>query len=71
MIGVDTVLLTHVPWDRPGMKQWLMIGDSISDGVLGVLHDAGTNVTSHGIQVSHNPTNAANVWWGTYVLVQP
>jgi hypothetical protein len=36
--------------------------------VLGVLHDAGANISRHGIQVIHNPTNAANVWWGAHCL---
>jgi hypothetical protein len=46
-------------------KQWLMIGDSISDGCLG---PSKTLAASHDIQLEHNPTNAANVWWGAHCL---
>ena len=47
-------------------KQWLMIGDSISDGCFGGPLPSMANAS--GIQVVHNPTNAANVWWGSHCL---
>ena len=50
---------------NPKTKQWLMIGDSISDGCFpGVKALA----AAHGIEVFHNPSNAANVWWGAHCL---
>lgn len=49
----------------PGKKQWLMIGDSISYGCQG---PALKLAAAKGIQLVHNPTNAANVWWGARCL---
>jgi hypothetical protein len=48
-----------------GQAQWLMIGDSISYGCLGPAKAA---AAARGIEVTHNPTNAANVWWGAHCL---
>eukprot|EP01052_Picozoa_sp_SAG31_P027440 SAG31_NODE_2570_length_5460_cov_3.135236_3_plen_1561_part_00 len=49
----------------PGKKQWLMIGDSISDGCYGPAQQL---AAAHNLQITHNPTNAANVWWGAHCL---
>jgi len=46
---------------KPGMKQWLMVGDSISWGLYG---DAGKLAWEKGIQLIHTPGNSKNVWWG-------
>jgi hypothetical protein len=51
---------------KPGMKQWLMIGDSITGGCMA--NGMPKVSTSHGIQVIHSPGNAANVWWGAHCL---
>lgn len=73
-IGATECVCTPVPLSMcggnpppavPGKKQWLMIGDSISYGCLGPATDQAAAVN---IQVTHNPTNAANVWWGSHCL---
>eukprot|EP00039_Didymoeca_costata_P023766 m.8171 g.8171 ORF g.8171 m.8171 type:complete len:310 (+) comp3850_c0_seq2:113-1042(+) len=51
----------------PGLKQWLMIGDSISGGVNAYIR-AHVNLTEEGIQLQHVPVNAANVWFGLHCL---
>ena len=40
-------------------------GDSISDGCFG---PAKQLAAAHNVQLTHNPTNAANVWWGAHCL---
>ena len=53
-----------VPLD--GHKQWLMIGDSITGGCMS--NGLPAVAAGHGIQVTHSPGNAANVWWGAHCL---
>ena len=49
-----------------GQKQWLMIGDSITGGCMS--NGLPTVSAGHGVQVTHSPGNAANVWWGAHCL---
>jgi hypothetical protein len=51
---------------RPGQKQWLMIGDSITGGCMS--NGMPSVADGHGVQVTHSPGNAANVWWGAHCL---
>lgn len=51
-----------------GMKQYLMLGDSISGGIHGSQGFV-QNLTSNGVQTVHlNHINGANVWWGAHCL---
>eukprot|EP00054_Salpingoeca_dolichothecata_P028949 m.223922 g.223922 ORF g.223922 m.223922 type:complete len:269 (+) comp26354_c0_seq5:121-927(+) len=45
--------------------QYLMIGDSISFGMRGYVFQ---NLSKHGFESVHNPTNAANVNWGLHCI---
>jgi hypothetical protein len=48
-----------------GMKQWLLIGDSITGGVNGPVTKL---AAAKGIQVVHIVGNGANVWWGSHCV---
>lgn len=47
------------------MKQYLMIGDSISMGMSSFVF---ANVSNHNVEGVHNPGNAANANWGLHSL---
>lgn len=61
----DSCIASHWPYDTadPKLKQWLMIGDSITWNVHTWVHQ---HAEEHGLQMVHIPDNGKHVRWGLH-----